>query len=141
MLHLLYLLLYQLVHANRGSHHWSKWSQHKSYGTSKFGTGAWAMAWASIQWLLMCTTSANTLRKMNTNEENCCTKSKFSQWTLLSDTPLLRMYYCTIKVPYLIIFRKWILFKLADMVSFPTIHTTLINMYEHKEPMATVEEP
>ncbi len=47
------LLLYQLVHANRGSHHWSKWSQHKSYGTSKFGTGAWAMAWASIQWLLI----------------------------------------------------------------------------------------
>ncbi len=43
------LLLYQLVH--RGSHHWSKWSQHKSYGTSKFGTGAWATAWASIQWL------------------------------------------------------------------------------------------
>ncbi len=53
------LLLYHLVHDNRGSHHWSKWSQHKSYGTSKFGTGAWAMAWASIQWLLTCITSAN----------------------------------------------------------------------------------
>ncbi len=37
------LLLYQLVHANRSSDHWSKWSQHKSYGTSKIGTGAWAI--------------------------------------------------------------------------------------------------
>ena len=54
------LLLCQLVHANFCSHQWSKWSQHKSYAISKFGTGAWALAWTSIQWLLTCTTTANT---------------------------------------------------------------------------------
>ena len=60
-------LLGQLAHAFFVTNHWSKWSQHKAYGISKFGTGVWAKAWTSNQWLLTCTTTANSTPCISTS--------------------------------------------------------------------------
>ncbi len=79
------LLLCQRVHANRGSHHWSNWSQHKSDGISKFGTGAGAVAWTSIQWLLTCTTTANYEWSIYNDLWLCLAKCTLLQFRLMKD--------------------------------------------------------
>ena len=79
------LFLCKLVHANCGSHQWSKCSQHKSCGISKFRIGAWAVAWASIQWLLTCTTTTNTNYMVTGSPHEMC--ECFKLWPSTTKLP------------------------------------------------------